>query len=119
MIISIKKRKTESAETEMESSSPSEPSTNPTTPANNDPVNDDTLSVQSKTLGASLHGLSPDEKSRLLAACVGLVAVPVEADALNAVLRLCLRLTQEFEQAVQFAKLGGIKLLLNLKQVRK
>ena len=36
----------------------------------------------------------------------------VDADALNAILRLLLRLTQDFEQAVVFAQLGGVKMLL-------
>ena len=44
------------------------------------------------------------------------LSVPVDADALNAVLRLCLRFTQDFRYAVEFAKLGGIKYILNLTQ---
>ncbi len=41
-----------------------------------------------------LGGMCEENRDSLLKACVALVAVPVDADALNAVLRLCLRLTQ-------------------------
>merc|ERR1719239_1118553 len=61
-------------------------------------------------------GLSPDQSSALLRAAVGLISIPVEPDALNAILRLCLRLTRTFNQATLFAELGGIKLLLALTQ---
>ena len=61
-------------------------------------------------------GLSPGQSESLLRAAVGLIAVPVEPDALNAILRLCLRLTRSFTEASLFAELGGIKLLLNLTQ---
>jgi len=63
-----------------------------------------------------LAGLSAKDRTALLEACVALIEVPVEPDALNAVLRLCLRLTQSFDQAVLFAKLGGVKMLLGLTQ---
>ncbi len=46
-----------------------------------------------------------------------LIAVPVEPDALNAIMRLCLRLTRNWELAAMFADLGGIRLLLALTQV--
>ena len=62
-------------------------------------------------------GLTPDQSSALLRAAVGLISIPVEPDALNAILRLCLRLTRTFNQATLFAELGGIKLLLGLTQV--
>jgi len=61
-------------------------------------------------------GLTTAQSQALLRAAVGLIAVPVEPDALNAILRLCLRLTRTFSQATLFAELGGIKLLLALKQ---
>ena len=44
------------------------------------------------------------------------MGLSVDADALNAILRLLLRLTQDFEQAVVFAQLGGVKMLLDLTQ---
>ena len=61
-------------------------------------------------------GLTEEQSSALLRASVGLVAVPVEPDAINAILRLCLRLTRHFHLAAMFAELGGIRLLLGLTQ---
>ena len=71
------------------------------------------LSVPAKF---SCTGLAPDQSEALLRAAVGLIAVPVHPDALNAILRLCLRLTRNFNDAALFAELGGIKLLLGLTQ---
>ena len=65
----------------------------------------------------SCTGLTPDQASTLLRAAVGLIAIPVEPDALNAILRMCLRLTRQFNQATLFAELGGIRLLLGLTQL--
>ena len=53
-----------------------------------------------------LDGLNSKERTSLLTACVGLIGVPVDRDALNAVLRLCLRLTQDFEQVSNFFTCG-------------
>ena len=64
-----------------------------------------------------MDGLSSEERTQLLMACVSLVGIPADRDALNAVLRLCLRLTQDFDQAVIFTQLGGMKMLLGLTQV--
>jgi len=41
---------------------------------------------------------------------------PIEPELLHAVMRLCLRLTRNYEIAVKFANLGGIQTLLNLTQ---
>ena len=62
------------------------------------------------------RGLNDEERASLLRSCVTLMKVPVDADALNAVLRLSLRLTQDFERAVEFTELGGVKMLLGLTQ---
>ena len=62
------------------------------------------------------QGLSDAERASLLRSCVTLMRVPVDSDALNAVLRLSLRLTQDFERAVEFSELGGVKMLLALTQ---
>ncbi len=73
----------------------------------------------SKTSGPekpTARGLNDDERASLLRSCVTLMKVPVDADALNAVLRLSLRLTQDFERAVEFTELGGVKMLLGLTQ---
>ena len=71
---------------------------------------------QSRITLPSGKGLGSEDRSSLLASCVSFLSVPVDADALNAVLRLCLRFTQDFRYAVEFAKLGGIKYILNLTQ---
>ena len=72
-----------------------------------------TSSDSSTTVAAasdySATGLSSDSCVRLLRACVALIGVPVEPDALNAIMRLSLRLTRDFELAVMFAELGGIR----------
>ena len=47
---------------------------------------------------------------------VGLMGLPVDAYALNAILRLLLRLTRTFDYAVIFAQMGGVKMLLDLTQ---
>ncbi|QQP39182.1 Uncharacterized protein FKW44_019979, partial [Caligus rogercresseyi] len=76
-----------------------------------DPYEEDVV-----TTVPTAEGLRKEDKSALLKACVGFVSIPVDSDALNAVLRLCLRLTQDFDMAVDFARLGGVKLLLELNQ---
>jgi E3 ubiquitin-protein ligase HUWE1 len=52
----------------------------------------------------------------VLRACVGLLAIPVDRDTLHAVMRVCLRLTRSFENAMIFGGLGGVRLLLGLTQ---
>ena len=42
-----------------------------------------------------------------------LISLPVEPDALHAVMRVTLRLTREHQFALMFAELGGPKLLLD------
>ena len=60
--------------------------------------------------------LGDEDCSTLLHACVGLMGLPVDAYALNAILRLLLRLTRTFDYAVIFAQMGGVKMLLDLTQ---
>ena len=93
--------------------------------ADNEPKDEDMKEVNSKeseiTATAkpslpSLKKLSDEECTTLLNACVSLMGLSVDSDALNAILRLLLRLTQDFEQAIVFAQLGGVKMLLDLTQ---
>lgn len=63
-----------------------------------------------------ITGIEQHQASTLIKACVGFIAVPVEPDTLHAVLRLCLRLTRNYEQASLFAESGGIKSILKLTQ---
>lgn len=62
-------------------------------------------------------GLTSANCSALIRACVGFISIPVEPDTLHAVMRLCLRLTRDYEQAQLFANLGGVKAILKLTQV--
>ena len=64
-----------------------------------------------------LNGLMPDQISTLVRCGVYLIGLPVDPDALHALLRLVLRLTREHQHAMTFAELGGVKLLLSLTQV--
>ena len=64
----------------------------------------------------NLKKLSDEDCSTLLHACVNLIGLPVDAMALNAILRLLLRLTRNFDYAVTFAQMGGVKMLLDLTQ---
>ena len=66
--------------------------------------------------GSSLVGLDMDQGSKLIVSCVGLLSIPADPDTLHAAMRLCLRLTRHYQHAESFAKLNGVKLLLNLSQ---
>lgn len=48
--------------------------------------------------------------------CTGFIGIPVSPNTLQAVLKLCLRLTQEHKLAVQFVDQGGARALLVLTQ---
>lgn len=48
--------------------------------------------------------------------CTRLISIPVSPNTLQAVLKLCLRLTQEHKYAVQFVEQGGARALLLLTQ---
>jgi E3 ubiquitin-protein ligase HUWE1 len=58
--------------------------------------------------------LSHEQSEILIRACVSLLDVPVESDTLHAILRLVLRLTQQYTHAKSFAWLGGVRLLLQI-----
>lgn len=88
-------------------------------------VNDDKAMDISEEPGSStskagsykvVPGLQSDQRAALVRACVGFMNVPVEPDTLHAVMRLCLRLTRQYEHASLFAELGGVKAILQLTQ---
>ncbi|XP_054168845.1 E3 ubiquitin-protein ligase HUWE1-like isoform X3 [Oppia nitens] len=64
--------------------------------------------------------LTPVIESRhcqsLITTLVGFINIPVEADTLHAVMRLCLRLTRNNETAALFAEQGGVRAVLQLTQ---
>ncbi|WAR27034.1 HUWE1-like protein [Mya arenaria] len=61
-------------------------------------------------------GLTSAQISNIISSVVSMISVPVEAETLHAALRLILRLTREHKYALQFAELGGPRLLLGLTQ---
>ncbi|XP_029672475.1 E3 ubiquitin-protein ligase HUWE1 isoform X6 [Formica exsecta] len=64
-----------------------------------------------------IQGLDPSIAPSIVRACVKLLAIPVDRDALHAVLKVCLRLTRDYKNAEVFAREGGVKLLLEMTQM--
>ncbi|KAG8199864.1 hypothetical protein JTE90_015857 [Oedothorax gibbosus] len=60
--------------------------------------------------------LKANQCRNLVRFCVRLLKVPLDADTLHAVMRLCLRLTRRHSNAVLFANMDGPKTLLSLTQ---
>jgi E3 ubiquitin-protein ligase HUWE1 len=83
---------------------------------NNKPV----VEEESDTKNSSNTKIVPSLELRhchsLIGTLVGLINIPVEADTLHAVMRLCLRLTRNYEVAALFAELGGVRAILQLTQ---
>lgn len=46
-----------------------------------------------------------------------MLAIPVDRDALHALMKVCLRLTRDYKNAEVFAREGGVKLLLEMTQI--
>ncbi|PIK62780.1 putative E3 ubiquitin-protein ligase HUWE1 [Apostichopus japonicus] len=55
----------------------------------------------------AIKGLQDEQITSLLRSCIGLIGVPVEPDALHAVLRLCLRFTRNHQHALMFLNRGS------------
>ncbi|RWS28597.1 E3 ubiquitin-protein ligase HUWE1-like protein, partial [Leptotrombidium deliense] len=64
-----------------------------------------------------IKGMEPQYCVTLIRTAVGFMSIPVDPDTLHAVMRLCLRLTRNYEYSSQFAELGGIRALLQLSQL--
>lgn len=65
----------------------------------------------------AVEGLEYECKSLIMRMCVNLIPLPfVDRDTLHAILRICLRFTRNFRLARVFAQVGGVKLLLEVKQ---
>lgn len=60
--------------------------------------------------------LDAQQNLSLITACVSFLSIPVDVEALQAVMRLILRITRDYEMAKTFAELGGIKSILKLTQ---
>lgn len=67
---------------------------------------------------AKLLGLEEFSTANIVATCVRLMSpkICVDRDSLHALMMLCVRLTTKYENAEVFAREGGIKLLLEMKQ---
>ncbi|XP_033329504.2 HECT, UBA and WWE domain containing E3 ubiquitin protein ligase 1 isoform X3 [Megalopta genalis] len=63
-----------------------------------------------------VQGLHPSVIVSIIRTCVKLLAIPVDRDALHALMKVCLRLTRDYENAAIFAREGGVKLLLEMTQ---
>lgn len=68
----------------------------------------------SNSTSTHIESLAAKLAKSLIETMVSLVKLPIDPDTLHAVMRLCLRLTREYENACLFAELGGISTLLNL-----
>lgn len=60
--------------------------------------------------------LDSHQNLSLIRACVSFLSIPVDVEALQAVMRLILRITRNYEMAKTFAELGGIKSILKTTQ---
>jgi len=58
--------------------------------------------------------LREHQAKTLIRICVGFMQSPIDANSLQAVMRLSFRLTRDYELAVLFAEMGGIRALQNL-----
>ncbi|XP_012277229.1 E3 ubiquitin-protein ligase HUWE1 isoform X2 [Orussus abietinus] len=63
-----------------------------------------------------IQGLDPSIAPSIIRACVKLLAIPVDRDALHALMKVCLRLTRDYKNAEVFAREGGVRLLLDMTQ---
>ncbi|XP_063707232.1 E3 ubiquitin-protein ligase HUWE1 isoform X2 [Culicoides brevitarsis] len=81
-----------------------------------DTASEEKETLESKFPNVVLDGLEQFQTKDLVAACVRLMAHDFDKDTLHAIMRVCLRLTRNYENAEVFAKEGGVKLLLQMKQ---
>lgn len=63
-----------------------------------------------------IKGFIESHKERMVRACVGFMKLCIDPDTLHALMRLCLRITREWNYACLFANLGGVRTLLNLNE---
>ena len=63
-----------------------------------------------------IESLAEEHALILTSDCVYLIRMPVDPDAIHALLRLILRLTRDYKYARQFAQSGGIQAILSLTQ---
>lgn len=92
---------------------PSEP-----TPTSSDPIPAQQTSRPSSPLPTEIvNGLQSPQKSTVIQSCVELISWPVsDPDCLHAILRLILRITRQYEYAIEFAAHRGPQHILSLTQ---
>lgn len=71
---------------------------------------------QIDTTLTNIESLADEHALVLTSDCVYLIRMPVDPDAIHALLRLILRLTRDYRYARQFAQSGGIQAILSLTQ---
>lgn len=78
------------------------------------------VSSQAASLAISkyrvIKELDAQQNLSLITACVSFLSIPVDVESLQAVMRLILRITRDYEMAKTFAELGGVKSVLKLTQ---
>ena len=78
--------------------------------------NEESTETKSEIIDNIVSALEPRHCHSLISTLVRLISIPVEADTLHAVMRLCLRLTRNYDIAAQFAEQGGVRAILQLTQ---
>ena len=75
-----------------------------------------TLTVKEERRCIPIFGFTLLQSEKIVRYSVKLMHTQIDKDTLHAIMRLCLRLTQNFENAKIFVKEGGINCLLQLKE---
>ena len=90
------------------------------TAASTSKVEQPSASSQAASLAISkyrvIKELDAQQNLNLITSCVSFLSIPVDVEALQAVMRLILRITRDYEMAKKFAELGGVKSILKLTQ---
>lgn len=80
------------------------------------PTTETTTVAKIEKRGIQVKGLSENSSTLIVRTCVNLMRLPIDRDTLQAVMRICLRLTRDFRCARIFAQEGGVKLLIEMTQ---
>ncbi|CAF4058439.1 unnamed protein product, partial [Adineta steineri] len=81
-----------------------------------EPMDTEQQQPQIDTTISVIESLADEHALVLTSDCVYLIRMPVDPDAIHALLRLILRLTRDYKYARQFAQSGGIQAILSLTQ---
>lgn len=75
-----------------------------------------TLSEKEERRCIPIDNFSKDQSEDIVKSCVRIMQIDIDKDTLHAIMRLCLRLTQDFENAKTFVHEGGVQCLIQLKE---